>query len=289
MDNIANIVKSEERHTVYLKISIDGLTSHYSKPYGLQFIQQLEGNPDLECVSPKFKVSHQKDLNPSFAFSFINCKYAMFHWFSDFKIVFLTSSGIEETYHVSNDALNIEVDLTPENEDLCHEFYQLYQYEHTAAPSFHSSGELSIKVPITLPLWLPSKIKGIFGTFELSFVPNEDAKLKWKIENEFSLLTTKVMEEEVTINCGNEVFVFNKQRLSSISAVFQSLLRAEKGVITLQESPEDLAALDAIVNGKATKNLFTNSLLAFAKRYQIEGLISLCKQEIVSHTTSGDE
>ena len=127
----------------------------------------------------------------------------------------------------------------------------------------------------------------ISGKITGKFTPSDGYNLKEMMTRTF--LSNELREaEDFTIICQDQFFKFSKQYLSMISPVFKNIMKntyieSQNDAVKIEDTePEIIQAFrNVLYHHSISGNDLTPQLLMFADRYQIEPLISICRNKLV--------
>ena len=136
------------------------------------------------------------------------------------------------------------------------------------------------------------KIKAIKGKITLAIIPEFGVILKEKLVKNFSKLMdsmlSKEKSDEFQLHCQNEVIIFHKPLLRTISHAFRNMLdnphfkETQNGIMTIKETlPETIKAFKRIFYDTIIEEKDLNvDLMLFANQYNIKILVDLCRDKL---------
>ena len=158
---------------------------------------------------------------------------------------------------------------------------------------FHLLTKWNVQENGNLPASTYHKIKAIKGTVTLTLVPGNGVILKQKLFKNFSKLLdpatlSKEKSDEFEFHCQNEVIIFHKPLLKTISDAFGNMLNnpnfkeTQNGVMIIKKtSPVTVQAFKRIFYDNIIEEKDLNiDMLWFANQYDIEPLVDLCRDHL---------
>ena len=141
------------------------------------------------------------------------------------------------------------------------------------------------------------KIKAIKGTVNIKFVPEIGLILKDRIVTNLGKLLdpmlSKEKSDEFALHCQNEVIIFHKPLLRTISDAFRNMLdnphfkETQNGIMSIKETlPETIKAFKRIFYDNIIEEKDLNvDLMLFANQYNIKILVDLCRDKLENYFT----
>ena len=141
------------------------------------------------------------------------------------------------------------------------------------------------------------KIKAIKGTVNIKFVPEIGLILKDRIVTNLGKsldpMLSKEKSDEFELHCQNEVIIFHKPLLRTISDAFRNMLdnphfkETQNGIMTIKETlPETIKAFKRIFYDNIIEEKDLNvDLMLFANQYNIKILVDLCRDKLENYFT----
>ena len=141
------------------------------------------------------------------------------------------------------------------------------------------------------------KIKAIKGTVNIKFVPEIGLILKDRIVTNLGKLLDPMLSrensDEFELHCQNEVIIFHKPLLRTISDAFRNMLdnphfkETQNGIMSIKETlPETIKAFKRIFYDTIIEEKDLNvDLMLFANQYNIKILVDLCRDKLEKYFT----